>query len=72
MKIFPGQGKVREFQFQLGKFRKNEKNQGISEVSKKVYCLQDSEKYNFYKLQAFYGQEHYFHNSHGLRRSFIN
>ena len=31
-----------------------------------------SEKYNFYKLQAVYGQKHYFHNSHGLRRSFIN
>ena len=29
MKIFPGQGKVREFHFQSGKFRKNEKSHGI-------------------------------------------
>ena len=28
MKIFPGQGKVKEFWFHSGKFRKNEKSQG--------------------------------------------
>ena len=28
MKFFPGQGKVREFQFQSGKYRKNDKSQG--------------------------------------------
>ena len=28
MKNFPGQGKVREFHFQSGKFRKNEKSHG--------------------------------------------
>ena len=76
MKHFPGQGKVREFQFQSGKFRKklekSGKSQGISEFSKKVNCLQASEKYNFYKLQVVYGQKHYFYNSHGLRHSLIN
>ena len=29
MKNFPGQGKVREFHFQSGKYRKNEKSQEI-------------------------------------------
>ena len=28
MKIFPGQGKVRELHFQSGKLKKNEKSQG--------------------------------------------
>ena len=28
MKFIPGQGKVREFQFKSGKFRKNDKSQG--------------------------------------------
>ena len=35
----PGQGKVREFHFQSGKFRKNEKSgksQGISKFTKKM------------------------------------
>ena len=32
----PGQGKVREFHFQSGKFRKIEKSQGNSKFSKKV------------------------------------
>ena len=36
MKNVPGQGKVREFNFQSGKFRKNEKSQGISKISKKL------------------------------------
>ena len=37
MKFFPGQGKVREFQFQSGnKWQKSGKSQGIWEVSKKV------------------------------------
>ena len=71
MTILLGQGKVREFQFQSGKFRKNEKSQGkvreFKNFPKKVHCLQASEKYNFYKLQAVY-----FHNSHGMRCSFIN
>ena len=44
---FPGQRKVREFQFQSGKFGKNEKSQGFPEFSKKVHCLQASEKYIF-------------------------
>ena len=43
-----------EFQFQSGKFRKNEKSHGVSELCKKVHCLQASEKYNLYKLQAVY------------------
>ena len=76
MKKFPGQGKVREFLFQSGKCRKNEKSQGkireFQNFPKKVHCLQASEKYNFYKLQAVYGQKHYLHTSHGLRHSFIN
>ena len=40
MKNVPGQGKVREFHFQPGKFGKNEKkswkSQGISKISKKL------------------------------------
>ena len=32
----PGQGKVREFHFQSGKFRKNEKSQGVLNFSKKL------------------------------------
>ena len=40
MKNVPGQGKVREFNFQSGKFRKNEKkswkSQGMSKISKKL------------------------------------
>ena len=40
MKLFQGLGKVREFHFQSGKFRKNEKSQGkvreLQKFSKKV------------------------------------
>ena len=35
MKNVPGQGKIREFHFQSGKFRKNEKNHGkVREIKK--------------------------------------
>ena len=48
----PGQGKVREFNFQSGKFRKNEKSQGISKFSKKVASQQAPGNFSFHKLLA--------------------
>ena len=41
MNFFPGQGKVREFQFQSGKFRKSGKvmeKSGNLRIFKKVHC----------------------------------
>ena len=68
MTIFPDQGKVREFHFQSGKFRKmGEKSQGILKKKfTKFGSQQDSVKYIFYKLQAVYIQKHSFSNIHGL------
>ena len=79
---------VREKSLENEKFSRSGKSQGISvsvreiwrkreksgnfRISKKIHCLQASEKYNFYKLQVVYGQKCYFHKSHGLRCSFIN
>ena len=57
MKIVPGQGKVREFHFQSGKFRKNEKSwksQGISKISKKLLV---NWLLVFHKLQAILEKE---------------
>ena len=56
MKNFPGQGKAKEFKFQSGKFRKNEKSQG------KVRKFQNFQKKLlvnrlFHKLQAILGKE---------------
>ena len=36
-----------------------------------IYFLTGFWNLYFYKLQAVYGQKHYFHNSHSLRRSFL-
>ena len=57
MKNVPGQGKVREFHFQSGKFRKNEKSwksQGISKNSKKLLV---NWLLVFHKLQAILEKE---------------
>ena len=51
MNFFPGQGKVRDFQFQSGKFRKKDKSQGkVRKFEKfpKKSCLKSSENHNFY------------------------
>ena len=63
---------MENFNFNQGNLKNSEKSRGILEFSKTVHCLQASKRYNSYKLQAVYGQKHYFHNSHGLRHSFIN
>ena len=59
MKNVPGQGKVREFHFQSGKFRKNEKkswkSQGISKISKKKLLV--NWLLVFHKLQAILEKE---------------
>ena len=71
--FFPGQGKVREFQFLSGKFRKSGISQGkVREFEnfQKVHCLKSSEKYNFYELQAVCGKEHYITNVNDLRGLF--
>ena len=54
MKNVPGQGKVREFHFQSGKFRKNQKSQGIFKKFKKLLV---NWLLVFHKLQAILEKE---------------
>ena len=83
MKNVPGQGEVREFHFQSGKFRKNEKSHGkvreFQKLKKKLLHVVNRllvfhklqailEKQCFLnKLQAIYVQKHSFSNIYGLR-----
>ena len=58
MKNVPGQGKVREFHFQSGKFRKNEKSQGkVREFQKFQKKLLVNWFLVFHKLQAILEKE---------------
>ena len=59
MKNVPGQGKVREFHFQSGKFRKNEKSHGkVKEFQKfPKKKLQVNWLLVFHKLQAILEKE---------------
>ena len=53
MKNVPGQGEVREFHFQSGKFRKNEKSHGkVREFQKFLKKLLVNRLLVFHKLQA--------------------
>ena len=58
MKNVPGQGKVRDFHFQSGKFRINEKSQGkVREFQKFQKKLLVSWLLVFHKLQAILDKE---------------
>ena len=73
--LFPGQGKVREFWCQSGKFRKNEKSQkiqGISEFSKSCLFCSLLKSIISINCKMAYGLKHCFHNNLGLGRYVIN
>ena len=56
MKKIPGQGKVGEFPFQSGKFRRKKKKIEKSRnfrILQNVHCFQASEKYNFINCKWF-------------------
>ena len=68
---------VREFWFQSGKFKKNEKSRGGGGVNFRVFLklvvfFAVLVNYNFYPLQIVYGPKHYSHYNRGLERCFIN
>ena len=53
MKTFQGQGKVREFHFQSGKFRKNEKKSGNFKIFKKKLPVNRLLKTSFSNIYGF-------------------
>ena len=67
MKTFSGQGKVREFHFHLGKFRKKYKKAGNKTFSKTLIVNRFLKIIFYFKFQAVYAEKNFFSSFLGLR-----